>query len=133
MPCDAPVTMTTFCSVLMLHLCSRPARRRRVSELFWPMVASRQSPQSGRADQGPRAVPEQKLHEQGGGPEGRIFPAAALVAEEPAVLSIHGDDRAENERNEKQRNPAGHDSEEQAAGTAQLDGDRHRHKPTWKT
>src|SRR5882672_9678977 len=51
-------------------------------------------------------VSEQREHEQADRPEGRIFPAAVLVGEGPAVLAVHEDDGAEDERHEQQRHPA---------------------------
>src|SRR5271154_5645006 len=79
-------TQVSFCSYLGV-------RTRHGSQIAEPSDI-RQRAQGRRADQGPRAIPEQKLDEQRCGPEGGIFPAAVLVGEEPAVLSMHRDDGA---------------------------------------
>src|SRR5260221_14693084 len=59
------------------------------------------------------AVAEQGEHDEADDPERGKFPAAVLVGEEPAVLSVHEHDGARHQRDQQQRHPARLDSEQQ--------------------
>jgi hypothetical protein len=75
----------------------------------------------GRRGRGRRC--EERLDGKGDSPEGGEFPAAALVREEEAGRAVGRPDRAEEDRDQGDRHPAGPDPEDQRDAAEELHGD----------
>jgi hypothetical protein len=67
-----------------------------------------------RGPQCERAIAEQRLRDQRDHPERGVFPAALRVGEEEPGGTVHGEDRAQQDRDAGQRRIAGPDAEDRA-------------------
>jgi hypothetical protein len=95
-----------------------------------PSRSDRDEPALGRP-QGIGTVAEQRLDQARGGEERRILPAAALGAEHPAIAEMHLE-RAEQDRHQRQRDPARVDPEDQQRTADQLGCDGQIGEPAGK-